>query len=297
MCGELFLTKTLYQYLTEIFLYRNSELWKAKVLLLARTSVASIKENGTFIHTGFNIPVKTFGKHLPPLSDEIGSMLRNKLLGLKGMIIEKIEMVSNDLPLHIHLRLVEKFACPKSNLFSGITVITITDFLWLPPVRTRPVRAEYINTFQNVDSAWDLLETAELTEVIRGSGDIVLINLLNLVIKTELDYDDVSVLKLIFRGSSDTYPKNDLRGFPKNFPRNTHSKTMLNLINNGRHLLQAKGKIPKNVASFKIGQALNGNQNKTSGLAGIIKLKANARVMLTGKLAYKINSQMVSCVP
>ena len=76
------------------------------MLLLARTSVASIKENGTFIHTGFNIPVKTFGKHLPPLSDEIGSMLRNKLLGLKGMIIEKIEMVSNDLPLHIHLRLV-----------------------------------------------------------------------------------------------------------------------------------------------------------------------------------------------
>ena len=71
---------------------------------------------------------------------------------------------------------------------------------------------------------------------------------------------------------------------------------MLNLINNGRHLLQAEGKIPKNVASFKIGQALNGNQNKTSGLAGILKLKSNARVMLTGKIAYKINSQMVSCV-
>ena len=128
VCGELLSTKLTKVLLTETFLYRNSELERAKVLLLTPAGVALIKAIGTFIDRCFNISVKTFGKHLPPLRDKIRSMLRNKLLDVKGMIIEKISMVSNDLLLHIHLRLVENFACPKSTFFQELQSLPLRNF-------------------------------------------------------------------------------------------------------------------------------------------------------------------------
>ena len=55
-------------------------------------------------------------------------------------------MVSNDLLLHIHLQLTEIFASKDNIPFAGIIVIAVGDFLQLPPVRARPVYAEYKNT-------------------------------------------------------------------------------------------------------------------------------------------------------
>ena len=81
--GKNFLTKALYQSLSKTFSYRNSELEKAKVLLLAPAGVAAINIGGTTIHTGLNITVGCFGKHLPPLSDKMRSMLRNRLSEVK----------------------------------------------------------------------------------------------------------------------------------------------------------------------------------------------------------------------
>ena len=58
VCGELLSTKLTKVLLTETFLYRNSELERAKVLLLTPGGVALIKAIGTFIDRGFNISVK-----------------------------------------------------------------------------------------------------------------------------------------------------------------------------------------------------------------------------------------------
>lgn len=44
--------------------------------------------------------------------------------------------------------------------------------------------------------------------------------------------------------------------------------------------MQARDNIPKKVASSNIDQALNRNQSETCGLAGILQLKVNARLML-----------------
>ena len=129
------MTKVLYQSLSKTFSYRNSELEKAKVLLLAPTGVAAINIGDTTIHTGLNIPVGCFGKHLPPLSDKMRSMLRNRLSEIKVLIIDEVSMVSNDLLLHIHLRLTEIFASKGNFPFAGITVIAVGDFLQLPPVK------------------------------------------------------------------------------------------------------------------------------------------------------------------
>ena len=73
------------------------------MLLLAPTGVAAMNIGGTTIHTGLNIPVGCFRKHVPPLSDKMRTMLRNRLSEVKVLIIDEASMVSNDLLLHIHL--------------------------------------------------------------------------------------------------------------------------------------------------------------------------------------------------
>ena len=82
-CGKNVLTKVFYQSLSKTLSYRNSELEKTKVLLLAPTGVAAIHIDGTTIHTDLNILVGRFEKHLPPLSDKMTSMLKNRLSEVK----------------------------------------------------------------------------------------------------------------------------------------------------------------------------------------------------------------------
>ena len=46
-------------------------------------------------------------------------------------------------------------------------------------------------------------------------------------------------------------------------------------------ITKAIDNLPKNASIQKINQVLNRNQSETGGLAGILKIKINARVMLT----------------
>ena len=45
--------------------------------------------------------------------------------------------------------------------------------------------------------------------------------------------------------------------------------------------------MPKNVSIQKINKVLNRNQSETGGLAGILKIKINARVMLTVNIGFQ----------
>ena len=190
-------------------------------------------------------------------------------------------MVSNDLLLHIHLRLVEICACPNNTPFAEITVIAVGNFLQLPPVRARPVYAEYNNSWQNLDPLWETFEIAEPTEVMRQRGDDKFIDLLNHVRTAALENNDVSLLKSTFVRPSDTYPKDTLHIFAENAPANTHNMTMLNSTESELYKIQVVDNIPKSVASSKIDQALNSSQSETGGVAGALELKIDARIMVT----------------
>ena len=79
-------------------------------------------------------------------------MLRNRLSEIKVLIIDEVSMVPIDLSLHIHLGLIEIFASKGNLPIAGIIVIAVGYFLQLPPVRARPVYAEYKNTWHNLGS-------------------------------------------------------------------------------------------------------------------------------------------------
>ena len=280
--GKSHLIKTIYHALTKTFSYRAMTLDKPKVLLVAPTGVAAVNIDGTTIHTSLGIPVGRFGKNLPRLNDKKRSALRNKLCELRALIIDEISMVSNLQLLYIHLRLVEIFGSSDNVPFAGLTVIVVGDFYQLPPVQQRTVYAEYNDAWQNLVHLWNLFKIAELLEVMRQRGDTDLIDLLNKVRTSSLEEVDEKLLKSHFiKLNDDNYPHDALHIFAENKPCQEHNRNMLNSNQNSLRSISAIDDLPKKVSKDVIEKALNRNQSETGGLAKILEIKINARVMLT----------------
>ena len=193
-CGKSFLMKVLYQSLTKTLSYGSVSVDKPKVLLMAPTGVAAVNIDGTTIHTTLNIPIGSLSKNLPPFGDKMKYSLRNKLLDLKVIIVDKISTVSNDLLFYVHLRLNEILGSVNNEPFVWITVITVGDFFQLPPVGGKPVYATYKNTWENVESSRKHFKIFELTEVMRQREDSQLIDLLNHVRVADIKPTDIELL-------------------------------------------------------------------------------------------------------
>ena len=193
--------RVIYQCLTKSLSYGSALVDKPKALLMAPTGVAAINVDATTIHTAFCIPVGHFGSNLPPLSNKMKSCLRNRLSGLKIIITDEILMISNNLLFYVHLRLNE--ICKP---FAGISVITVGDFLQLPPVGGRPVYADYKDNWQNFQSPWKLFKIFELTEVMRQCGDAEFIDLLNKVRTEDTQSCDIRLLESIITWLNQNHP-------------------------------------------------------------------------------------------
>ena len=165
--------------------------------------------------------------------------------------------------------------------FAGLSIIVVGDFLQLPPVRAKPLYAEYNGSWQNLVSLWNVFEIAELTEVMRQRGDGNFIDLLNHVRIAELNDSDVSLLRLKFIKPNDKCPQDAIHIFAENAPAHMHNITVLNSIENQLYKIDGKDHILKNISSTKIESILKRNQSETGGLASTLQIKLNARVVLT----------------
>ena len=91
------------------------------------------------------------------------------------MIIDEISMVSSDLWTDVDSRLGEILTFPEK-AFAGLSVVTVTDLLQLPPARGKLIFSQ----FSDNDSMkhllglqlWDLFQYAELTEVVRQNDQL-----------------------------------------------------------------------------------------------------------------------------
>ena len=97
-----------------------------------------------------------------------------------------------------------------------------------------------------------------------------------------LNGTDEQLLKSRFVVSTDiNYPSEALHIFAENKPTHSHNLDMLTKNESIQHCVPAIDELPKNVQTTVINKALNRNQSETGGLAGLLNIKVNARVMST----------------
>ena len=246
-----------------------------------------------------SIPIGHHGKMVPRLGDKMRSKLRNKLSEMAVIIIDEISMVSNLLLLYIHQRLVEVFGCTQDIPFAGISIIVFGDFYQLPPVQQRTIYAEYKDAWLNLSPLWRLFKIAELKEVMRQRGDTTLIDLLNNIRTASFNAEDENLLRSKFvTKDNDNYPHHSIHIWAENAPVNQHNALMLNNVDNALFSLNAIDIFPKNVQASVIAKALNRSQMETGGLARLLELKVEARVMLTSNIdvADKLSNGQIGTV-
>ena len=166
------MVKTIYQAISKELLYHSKEPDKPCVLLLGPTGISAINIGGITIHSGVGIKP---GVKLLGLSDKMKACLRNKLSGIKMVIIDEFSMVSSDLLFKINARLLEIFMCSTATEFAGLTVVLVADLLQLPPVMGKPVYAT-ANGYDLLErrlslNLWRMFQFAKLIEVMRQRGD------------------------------------------------------------------------------------------------------------------------------
>ena len=254
--------------------------------MLAPTGVAAINIDGTTIHSGLNIPCH--GK-LFPLNDKNRALLRNKYSEVQLIIIDEISMVPSKLLFQVHQRLLDIFACSSNIPFAGKPVLVCGDLYQLPPVRAKPIFLfdETQSLMQGVISMdlWNNFKIAELTEVMRQKDDVAFIHLLNKVRVGNVDENVENVLRSRFINKHDPlYPIEALHIFAENSPAKVHNETMLNSLPTALVSIHAEDDIPKNCRNADIIEAQNRRQSETGGLALLLELKVNARVMITSNI-------------
>ena len=281
--GKSHVIKTIYQAVTKTLLYHSSDLDKPRVLLLGPTGISAVNINGTTIHSGLGIPLHG---NMQSLSQKQKAYLKNKLSEVKLIIIDEISMVSSDLFLRIHNRLLEIFDCKTGEPFAGIPILVCGDFYQLPPVKGSPVylltddRLEKLQSYE----LWQMFKLIELTEIMRQKDDIEFIELLNKVRIGNVDADVERSLKARFQDKNSVdFPSQDLHIFAENQPVNEHNKKFLSDLSGVNYIIEAIDNIPSEsgCTGSVIEAARNQKQTKTGGLAKTLELKIGARVMLT----------------
>ena len=119
----------------------------------------------------------------------------------------------------------------------------------------------------------------------RQKGDTTFIDLLNKVRIADINRDYENLLKSKFvKPEGEKYPHHAIHIWAENSPVNKHNALMLSNVANPLCVINAIDILPKNIQQSVINKVLNRNQMETGGLARILELKVNARVMLTSNI-------------
>ena len=136
----------------------------------------------------------------------------------------------------------------------------------------------------------------------RQCGDAEFIDLLSNVRTADTQPCDIRLVESrVIKPQSSNYPQNALHIFAENTSAKRHNLEMLYSIEGNILTIPPKDQFPKSIPRQKIIEVLNRNQSETSGLAGVLDIKLNARVMLTVNIDLQdrlVNGQLgtVKCI-
>ena len=126
--------------ISKTLLYHFKEPEKLRIILLGPTEISVANIGGTTIHSGLGIKP---GIKLLGLNDKSKVALRNRLTGVKFLILDELSMVSNDLWTDIDSGLGEIFVLIPKKSFAGLSVMTVADLLQPPPVREKLIFSQF----------------------------------------------------------------------------------------------------------------------------------------------------------
>ena len=259
--GKSHLIKTIYHTVSKTFKCAPVNPDKPTVLLMAPTGVAAINIDGTTINTSLAIPKET-GDNVPAMSDQKRTQMRMSLSELKLLIIDEISMVSNTTLLHIHQRLKEIFGTSNAQLFAGLSIIAVGDMFQLPPIRRKPVFANFKNDVLNLYHPWHLFEMIELIDIMRQKDDDPFGELLNRFRTATHSEEDINCIQSRAIDLSDNnYPSDALHIWAENQPVDQHNQLKLQQISSKMFHLKAIDQYPPNVSKQDIERVLKLDQD------------------------------------
>ena len=276
--------KLIYNAASKLLLYHCKHPENPRVLLLGPTGITAVNIGETIIHSGLGIKP---GIRLLGLNDKSKAALRNKLSEAKYLIIDELSMISSDLWVDINSRLQEIYMIIEK-VFSGLSVMTVGDFLQLPPVLGKFIFTPFSHKHRRKDllglQLWHLFKYAELTEVVR-QNDKPFIDMLNKVRVGNADngMEQLLTARIVCDFEEKFYPKDALHMYAENETAIGRNKAVLNNFRGELYTIEADN---KNLDNCKYPLAMiivaqNQKQTITGGLAKLLKLKICAKVMLT----------------
>jgi hypothetical protein len=248
------------------------------VLLTATTGVAAFNIDGVTYHSGLGINP---GNEETGLGEEHAQRLRNKLAGLKLLIIDEVSMLSAEALLLVHQRLKKIMGTPDDAHFARVSILAVGDLYQLRPVQGnyvfQPVRNSVASLF---GSLWEAhFKLHELSQAMRqqdGSQFAELLNRIRVGVKTE---EDMAVLQSREISPSDTaYPHDALHVFFRNKDVQSFNDAKLDdLAEQGSELVLLPALSSKK--DINTHQAIVPNSSR--GRPNDLRLAVSAKVMLT----------------
>ena len=191
-------------------------------------------------------------------------------------------MVANITLIHINQRLKEIFDVPDVQLFAGLSILAVGDLYQLPPIKRKPVFANYTKDAYNLWHPWQLFTMIELTEIMRQKNDQPFAQLLNRFRTASQTEEDMKCIHSRSTDPSDVnYPSDVLHIWAENYYVDQHNNLKLQQIPKPLFHLKATDQYPPNVSKERIDSILSKGRSDTGGLDSNIYIKETARVMLT----------------
>ena len=129
---------------------------------------------------------------------------------------------------------------------------------------------------------WHKFKLAELTEIMRQKGNTMFTELLKKIRVSAVDVSVDYILKSRFVQQSEReYPYRALHTFAENDPANRYNEFMLSALPDRLISIPVKDQIPKNCNISDVLKAQKPKQSETGGLSVLLKVKVNAKVMIT----------------
>ena len=249
--------------------------------ILAFQGITAIKAKGQTIHSFFKFPPHFITKeNVKELKDK--KVIQN----LDTILIDEISMVGDFSFYDLHVRLQEIMT--NNDAFGGICILTVGDFLQLPPVKQDPVFSDRKPGSYGALALhlWkDFFKLHELTVIVRQVEDPQFAELLSRIRTGDHTTEDVVFIKSLEHTSTDNWPEKHVRLFLTNRLTDQFNQEVLSSLPSEKIVISAKDSV-KDSTTKRCSVVVPDDMpiSSTAGLPAKLTVCVGARILLTANL-------------